>query len=140
MFEFDSDMPAPQFGAESSLSAKIRAGSRFKRFRKMFPRTDAGTRNPGLMTTETRFSLEPSTGLYPEPDESRPYHSILSLYDPPNYVKIFLVAFLLLAFRPKSHTNFSFPTPNTCLAHLILVNSIVLIVPGNEYKLRSSIS
>jgi hypothetical protein len=32
MIELVSGMPAPQFGDESSLSARIRAGSRFKRF------------------------------------------------------------------------------------------------------------
>jgi hypothetical protein len=36
MIELVSVMPAPQFGDESSLSARIRAGSRFKRFRKLF--------------------------------------------------------------------------------------------------------
>jgi hypothetical protein len=28
------------------------------------------------------FSQEPSIGPYPEPDQSSPYHPILSLYDP----------------------------------------------------------
>jgi hypothetical protein len=32
MIELLSGMPAPQFGEESSLSARFRAGSRFKRF------------------------------------------------------------------------------------------------------------
>jgi hypothetical protein len=32
MTELVSGMPAPQFGDESSLSVRIRAGSRFKRF------------------------------------------------------------------------------------------------------------
>jgi hypothetical protein len=32
MTELVSGMPAPQFGDESSLSVKIRVGSRFKRF------------------------------------------------------------------------------------------------------------
>jgi hypothetical protein len=32
MTELVSGMPGPQFGDESSLSARIRAGSRFKRF------------------------------------------------------------------------------------------------------------
>jgi hypothetical protein len=27
-------------------------------------------------------SQEPSTGPYPEPDQSKPYYPILSLYDP----------------------------------------------------------
>jgi hypothetical protein len=32
MIELVSGMPAPQFGDESSLSARISTGSRFKRF------------------------------------------------------------------------------------------------------------
>jgi hypothetical protein len=48
-------------------------------------------------------SQEPSTGPYSEPDQSSPYHPILSFYDPsqyytPTYVLLFLVVSILLAF------------------------------------------
>jgi hypothetical protein len=45
-------------------------------------------------------SQEPSTGLYPQPDQYNPYHPILSLKDPPNYVLVFLVFSFRLAFPP----------------------------------------
>jgi hypothetical protein len=40
-------------------------------------------------------SQEPSTGPYPEPDQSSPYHPILS----PTYVLVFIVVSFLLAFQ-----------------------------------------
>jgi hypothetical protein len=59
-------------------------------------------------------SLEPSTGPYPEPDQSNPYHPILSLSDPfqycpPIYVLVLLVVSFLLAFKPVSYMYFSSP-------------------------------
>jgi hypothetical protein len=59
-------------------------------------------------------SQEPSTGPYPEPEQSSSYHSILSLYDsfyyyPPIYVFVFLVVFFPLAFSPISYMQSSSP-------------------------------
>jgi hypothetical protein len=63
-------------------------------------------------------SQELSTGPYPEPDESGPYHPILFLQDPflcysPTYIYAFLVVSFLMAFPPKSYMYYS----SLCVLH-----------------------
>jgi hypothetical protein len=77
-------------------------------------------------------SEEPSTGLYPEPDRSSPYHPILFLLDvfynyTPIYVKFFLAVSFLLGFSKINH-----PIRATYLAHLILLDLIILIILGED--------
>jgi hypothetical protein len=68
-------------------------------------------------------SQEPSTGPYPKPDQSNPYHPILSLLDPfyyypRTYVLIFLVvSFLWIScmqssFIPCFPQTYPFPSPS----------------------------
>jgi hypothetical protein len=58
-------------------------------------------------------SQEPSTGPYPEPVRSSPYHPILSLskihFNTPTYVFVFLVVSFLLVFPPISYMHSSSP-------------------------------
>jgi hypothetical protein len=74
---------------------------------------------------------EPSTGPYPEQDQSSPYHLfILSTHPCPDY--------------PSGLSPCGFPTSNNsnihamCLVNLNLLNSTNLIKLGSEYKLWSS--
>jgi hypothetical protein len=53
-------------------------------------------------------SRQPSNSPYPDPDQSNPYHPILSLQDqsqyyPPIYAEVLLMVSLHLAFPPKSY-------------------------------------
>jgi hypothetical protein len=56
-------------------------------------------------------SLDPSNGPYPEPDQTIPYHPILSLKDPStstsSYIMVFLVVSFLLAFPPITYMHSS---------------------------------
>jgi hypothetical protein len=52
-------------------------------------------------------SQEPSTGRYPEPDPSNPYHPILSLS--PTYVLVIPVVSFLLDFPPISYMHSASP-------------------------------
>jgi hypothetical protein len=53
-------------------------------------------------------SQEPSTGPYPEPDQSSPYHPILYLEDPFSYLRLGIPS-SLPAFPPKSYKRSSSP-------------------------------
>jgi hypothetical protein len=85
-------------------------------------------------------SQEPSTGPYPEPDQSNPYHSILSFRS-----ILILSSHLHLGhpiglFPSGSPTNILYafilgPIRATCSVHLTLLHLIILIILGEEYKL-----
>jgi hypothetical protein len=71
-----------------------------------------------------RHSQEPSTGSYPEPDQSSPYHPILSNIHfniIHQSVLFFLLVSLLLTFPPIFYMHSSSPIHATSLAHLILL-------------------
>jgi hypothetical protein len=57
---------------------------------------------------------------------------------PPTYVSIFPVLSFRLAFPPVSYMHSSSPIRATCPTHLILLDLIILIIPGEQYELRSS--
>jgi hypothetical protein len=66
-------------------------------------------------------SQEPSTGPHPEPDQSNPYHPILSLEDPswyypPTYVSVFLVVGLFLSGVPTNNIYAFILSPFVLLA------------------------
>jgi hypothetical protein len=88
------------------------------------------------------ISEELSTGLYPEPDQSSPYHPI------PSPKSILILANHLHSDLPSSLFPSGFPTDNlhallfsicvTWPAHLILLDFIILIILSEEYKSWSS--
>jgi hypothetical protein len=82
-------------------------------------------------------SQEPSTGPYPEPDQSNPYHPILSLLIFFTHLRIGLPSGLfLLAFLSVSYMHSSSPP---FVLHVVSISSsltwIIIIVLWEEYKL-----
>jgi hypothetical protein len=65
--------------------------------------------------------------------------SLSSISYPPTYVVVFLVVSFLLAFPPINYNAFPFSLLRaTCPAHLIVLDFIILIILGEEFKLWSS--
>jgi hypothetical protein len=88
-----------------------------------------------------RYSQEPSTGPYPEPDRSSPYHSILSKihFILHTHLRLGLPSGLFPSgFLTNVLYEFEFlfsPLRAAWTGHLILLDFIILIILGEEYKL-----
>jgi hypothetical protein len=80
-------------------------------------------------------------GPYPEPDKSNPYHPILSLKIHFNIVHPLRLGLSSGPFSSGFPTNILYiyipllPMRTKCSSHLILLDLIILIIFGEEYKL-----
>jgi hypothetical protein len=83
-------------------------------------------------------SKEPSTGPYPEPDQSNPSHPIplRSILTMSTHLRLDLSSGIFLFGIPTNilHVFFSLIRA-TCPAHLILLDLLILIILGESYKL-----
>jgi hypothetical protein len=81
---------------------------------------------------------------YPEPDQSSPNHPILSLQGPSQYCLPNLpldIPIGLLSFDLPTNNRlvFLFSPSATCPTHLTHLDTIILIIPGEEYKSLNSL-
>jgi hypothetical protein len=87
-------------------------------------------------------SQGPSTGLYPEPDQSSPYHPILSILILSSHLRLSHPSGLFTSGFPTQilHAFLFSPIRATCSAYIILLDLIILIILGKQYKIwRSSL-